>query len=102
VQLLFKELLINVTSFFRTGRPSRRCGRRSWPPRRREARRWVFRAWIAGCATGEEAYSIAILLRELMDEGHLDFKVQIYATDLDDDAIAIARAGTSRRASSRT
>ena len=95
VQLLFKELLINVTSFFRD--------REAFEALRKEVlaplvagkpEGWVFRAWIAGCATGEEAYSVAILLRELMDEGHLDFKVQIYATDLDDDAIAIARAGT--------
>ncbi len=54
---------------------------------------YVFRVWVAGCATGEEAYSIAIVLRELMDEKHYDFKVQLYSTDLDDDAIAIARAG---------
>lgn len=54
---------------------------------------YVFRVWVAGCATGEEAYSIAILLRELMDENHKEFRTQIYATDLDDDAIAVARAG---------
>ena len=95
VQLLFKELLINVTSFFRdpeafeTLRTSVLPGLFAGKPEG-----WVFRAWIAGCATGEEAYSIAMLLREVMDEGHLDFKVQIYATDLDDDAIAVARAGT--------
>jgi two-component system CheB/CheR fusion protein len=49
--------------------------------------------WVAGCASGEEAYSIAIVLRELMDETHKDFKVQIYATDLDEDAINSARGG---------
>jgi len=53
----------------------------------------VFRVWIAGCATGEEAYSIAMLLREAMDEAQHELKVQIYATDLDDDAISTARAG---------
>jgi two-component system CheB/CheR fusion protein len=53
----------------------------------------VFRVWVAGCASGEEAYSIAIVMRELMSESQKDFSVQIYATDLDDDAIAIARAG---------
>jgi two-component system CheB/CheR fusion protein len=53
----------------------------------------IFRVWVAGCATGEEAYSIAILLREWLDENHQEFKIQIYSTDLDDDAIAIARAG---------
>ena len=48
--------------------------------------------WRAA-ATGEEAYSIAMLLRELTEETHQQFKIQIYGTDLDDDAIAIARAG---------
>ena len=53
----------------------------------------MFRVWVAGCATGEEAYSIAILLREFMDEIRREFKTQIYSTDLDEDAIAVARAG---------
>jgi two-component system CheB/CheR fusion protein len=48
---------------------------------------------VAGCATGEEAYSVAILLREYMDEAHQEFRIQLYATDLDDDAITVARAG---------
>jgi two-component system CheB/CheR fusion protein len=95
VQALFKELLINVTSFFRDPEAFEALRREVLP--RMTARKlegWMFRAWVAGCATGEEAYSIAILLREMMDETHHEFKVQIYATDLDDDAIALARAGT--------
>ena len=51
----------------------------------------MFRVWVAGCSSGEEAYSIAILLREIMDETHKEFRVQIYATDLDDDVIVQAR-----------
>ncbi len=95
VQLLFKELLINVTSFFRDQEAFEALKREILAPLvAGKPEGWVFRAWIAGCATGEEAYSIAILLRELMDESHVDFKVQIYATDLDDDAIALARAGS--------
>ena len=95
VQFLFKELLINVTSFFRDPEAFE-CLRRTILPGLLAGKPegWVFRAWIAGCATGEEAYSIAMMLRETMDEGHLDFKAQIYATDLDDDAIGTARAGT--------
>jgi two-component system, chemotaxis family, CheB/CheR fusion protein len=94
VQLLFKEILINVTSFFRdpeafdtlrtdilpkifAGKPSD----------------YIFRIWVPGCATGEEAYSIAILLREFMDEIRRECKVQIYGTDLDEDAIVVARTG---------
>jgi two-component system CheB/CheR fusion protein len=94
VQALFKELLINVTSFFRDPEAFEAL-RRDVLPRIFTGKPdgWVFRAWIAGCASGEEAYSIAILVREFLDETHADHKVQIYATDLDDDAITIARAG---------
>jgi two-component system CheB/CheR fusion protein len=94
VQLLFKELLINVTSFFRDPEAFVAMKTDILPLLLKDKpENYVFRAWVAGCATGEEAYSIAILLRELMDETHLDFKTQIYSTDLDDDAIAVARAG---------
>ena len=94
VQLLFKELLINVTSFFRDPEAFIALKDDILPLLLKDKpENYVFRVWVAGCATGEEAYSIAMLLRELMDERHLDFKTQIYSTDLDDDAIAVARAG---------
>ncbi|MGZ4978710.1 MAG: CheR family methyltransferase, partial [Methylobacter sp.] len=91
---LLKELLINVTSFFRDPEafvvhkgeilPTLLADR---PIEN------VFRIWVAGCATGEEAYSIAMVLRELMDENRQELKVQIYSTDLSEDTINIARAG---------
>jgi two-component system CheB/CheR fusion protein len=94
VQLLFKELLINVTSFFRDPEvfitlrkdvlPKLVAGKGPGE---------TMRVWVAGCATGEEAYSIAMLLREIMEENQRPFKVQIYATDLDHEAIAAARIG---------
>ena len=94
VHLLFKELLINVTSFFRDTEAFAVLQKDILPELCKDKPDdYVFRVWVAGCATGEEAYSIAILLREWMDENHREFKVQIYSTDLDDDAIAIARAG---------
>jgi len=94
VQLLFKELLINVTSFFRDPDVFVVLKQSVLPELlANKPDDYVFRVWVAGCATGEEAYSIAILLRELMDENHKEFRTQIYATDLDDDAIAVARAG---------
>ena len=94
VQKLFKELLINVTSFFRDSEAFILLKRDFLPQLLAgKPEDYVFRAWVAGCATGEEAYSIAILLREFMDENKREFKVQLYATDLDDDAIAMARAG---------
>jgi two-component system, chemotaxis family, CheB/CheR fusion protein len=94
VKLLFKELMINVTSFFRDAEAFVALKQDILPPLLKgKPESYVFRVWVAGCATGEEAYSIAILLRELMDETHQEFKTQIYSTDLDEDAIAVARAG---------
>jgi len=94
VQLLFKELLINVTSFFRDAEVFVELKQEILPQLLADKNEdYVFRVWIAGCATGEEAYSIAILLREWMEENHRIIRTQIYATDLDDDAIAVARAG---------
>ena len=98
IDLLFKELLIKVTSFFRgpeafvalkqTILPALLAGKPEG---------YVFRVWVAGCSSGEEAYSIAIVLLELMDEikarHEQEMNIQIYATDLDDEAIAVARAG---------
>ena len=94
VQTLFKELLINVTSFFRDPQAFEVLKGQVLPKLlagKTEGN--VLRIWVAGCATGEEAYSIAIVLRELMDESRQEFKVQLYSTDIDDDAITVARAG---------
>jgi two-component system CheB/CheR fusion protein len=98
MQALFKELLINVTSFFRDPEAFAALKQDVLPQLLAgKPDGYVFRVWVAGCASGEEAYSIAILLRELMehDSGShpLEFSTQIYATDLDDDAIATARLG---------
>lgn len=91
---LFKELLINVTSFFRDAEAFDVL-RKDVLPQLLDAKpeNHPFRVWVAGCATGEEAYSLAILLREYMDENPRQFRVQIYGTDLNEDAIAVARAG---------
>ena len=53
----------------------------------------VVRVWSPGCATGEEAYSIAILLQEYLESIKQSFHAQVFATDIDSQAIAIARAG---------
>ncbi len=94
VHLLFKELLINVTSFFRDKEAFIALKEEALPllfSNKQEDH--IFRVWVAGCATGEEAYSIAMLFREYMDEINREYKVQIYSTDIDEDAIATARAG---------
>lgn len=94
IQVLFKELLINVTSFFRDPDAFVALKEEILPQLLADkSGDYVFRVWVAGGATGEEAYSIAMLLREFMDEHHQEFKVQLYSTDLSDDAIALARAG---------
>jgi len=94
LKTLFQELLINVTRFFRD--PDAFAALQSSvlsPLVEGKAEGEAVRVWVAGCASGEEAYSIAILLRELLDTVHREVKVQIYGTDLDEDAIAVARAG---------
>ena len=94
LQLLLKELLINVTSFFRDAAAFDLLKQEILPQMLADKPpEHVFRVWVAGCASGEEAYSIAILLREFMDESGLLFRIQIYSTDIDEDAIATARAG---------
>jgi two-component system CheB/CheR fusion protein len=94
VKTLFQELLINVTTFFRD--PEAFAALQSEVLRGlldAKAEGSDVRVWVGGCATGEEAYSIAILLRELAEQGRRQVKVQIYGTDLDEAAIATARAG---------
>lgn len=94
MQLLLNELLINVTSFFRDPEAFQIIAAEILPLLFKNKNEGdFFRVWIAGCASGEEAYSIAILLREYMDLTHKEFKILIYATDLDEDSITEARAG---------
>jgi two-component system CheB/CheR fusion protein len=96
LDLLFKELLIGVTNFFRD--PA------AWDQLRKQAipellaKRTpgqALRAWVAGCSSGEEAYSLAMVLKEALEDvrpkGHNT--LQVFATDLDRDAIDKARQG---------
>jgi two-component system CheB/CheR fusion protein len=94
VQHLFKELLINVTSFFRDPEAFAVL-KKDILPRLFENKpeNYTFRVWTPGCSTGEEAYSIAMIFREYMDDIKQNFKVQIYGTDMDEEAIATARSG---------
>ena len=94
VNILFKELLINVTSFFRDKEVFESLNKEALPRIfENKPENYIFRIWVPGCASGEEAYSLAILFREYMETTKREFKIQIYATDIDDDAIATARAG---------
>jgi two-component system, chemotaxis family, CheB/CheR fusion protein len=95
---LFRELLIGVTQFFRDEDsfdalkvnflPSLLAAREAGDP---------IRVWVAGCASGEEVYSVAILLREAIGALRTDTTVTIFGTDIDPQAVAFARAARFRR-----
>ncbi len=94
VSLLFRDLLINVTSFFRD--PSAFEALRSQViPRLFEGKgaSHSVRVWAPGCSTGEEVYSVAMLLREHMDALSAQPNVTVFATDIDEQALATARVG---------
>ena len=94
VTRLFRDLLIRVTSFFRDEETfeilASKVIPRLFEGKTADA---TVRVWVPGCATGEEAYSLAILLREHMDSLTAPPKVQLFATDIDESAIATARLG---------
>jgi two-component system CheB/CheR fusion protein len=94
VVALFRDLLINVTNFFRDAEAFDKL-RELVIPKLFEGRGATdtVRVWVPGCSTGEEVFSIAILLREHMDTLRAAPKVQLFATDIDDRALAVARAG---------
>ena len=96
IDLLFKELLIGVTTFFRDvdlWQYLLDTALHALLTRRQGETR--FRAWVAGCSTGEEAYTLAIVFSEVIQRlpEHRDCSLQIFASDLSPDAIATARAG---------
>lgn len=90
---LCKEILISVTLFFRD--PDTFTALRGVLAERLATKQPgdEFRVWVPGCATGEEAYSLAILLRDLCREQSLMLRLQIFATDIDMTAMSIARRG---------
>ena len=89
---LFNQLLIGVTNFFRDKEAFESLEKNVIPKlfinKEKDA---TIRVWVAGCSTGDEAYSIAILLKEYMDKNNLDNQVNIFASDIDLNAIIIAR-----------
>ena len=95
-EILFKELLIGVTSFFRDKLVWEMLKSKIIPSIiQNKAEEQTIRAWIAGCSTGEEAYSLAITFKEVLESLPIEAQrnVQIFATDLDQDAIEKARKG---------
>ncbi|RJQ55033.1 MAG: PAS domain-containing protein [Nitrospiraceae bacterium] len=94
IDALFKDLIIRMTGFFRDseafdslkGRIINNILKKKEPGS-------TIRAWVAGCSTGEEAYSLAMVFAEAMAEAGRHFNIQIFATDIDEDSIRYARAG---------
>jgi two-component system, chemotaxis family, CheB/CheR fusion protein len=91
---LFRDLLIGVTSFFRDPDAFEGLLEHVFPAlfRDREAGDQI-RVWVVGCASGEEAYSIAMLLEEYAETVEIRPKIQIFASDIDEAALAAAREG---------
>ncbi|MFA6598182.1 MAG: chemotaxis protein CheB [Ignavibacteriaceae bacterium] len=94
IENLFKELLIGVTNFFRDPESFEILKKILSELVKSKPDNGQIRIWVPGCSTGEEAYSIAITLRECMDEAKKYFNVQIFATDIDGTAIEKARLGS--------
>jgi two-component system, chemotaxis family, CheB/CheR fusion protein len=94
VEALFRDLLIGVTSFFRDQHAFMALEEKVIPQfYTGKFSEGAVRIWTPGCSTGEEPYSIAILLQEHLEKLKQSAKVQIFATDIDAQAIATARAG---------
>jgi two-component system CheB/CheR fusion protein len=94
IDVLFQELLIGVTQFFRDPKAFEALEAKVIPEIVKAHRgQNPIRVWAAGCATGEEAYSLAILFREHIARTEANARVQIFATDIDANALDAARVG---------
>jgi two-component system CheB/CheR fusion protein len=93
VKALIKDILISVTNFFRDPEAFDSLKGKIKDLINNKTPGSDFRVWVAGCATGEEAYSVAMTVVECMEEADKHFLIQIFATDIDTDALNVARAG---------
>ncbi len=93
IAALYRELLIGVTSFFRDPEVMTKLQEEVLPELFTQNTTRELRFWVAGCSTGEEAYTLAIIAREVMETLGLFRDIKIFATDIDRDAIARAGAG---------
>lgn len=93
IHTLFSDLLIGVTHFFRDPEAFKSLSKVLNTTLRKRPQDSTLRIWSPGCSTGEEPYSLAILLHECMNKLKRHFRVQIFATDIDSQAIRMARAG---------
>ena len=92
-KILFQELLIGVTSFFRDPKAFEALKEALFLRLKNKPAEYVFRVWVPGCSSGEEAYSVGIILRECLDSFKKKTQVQMFGTDIDLKAIERARSG---------
>lgn len=90
---LFQDILINVTGFFRDPEVFDALKEQVFPELLEGRKGEIIRIWVAGCSTGEEAYSIAMVLLEYLGDKAMGMPIQIFASDIDAKAIEKARAG---------
>lgn len=93
IDSLFNDLLIGVTRFFRDAEAYDTLKNMLITILKNKSQGYEVRIWVAACSTGEEAYSIAIILCECMAIIGKEFNIQIFATDIDEDALKLARSG---------
>ena len=93
VQALYEDIFIHVTSFFRDPSAFKTLSTKVFPNIAKKGANVPIRIWVAGCSTGEEAYSLAMCLLEYLDNQPIKPPIQIYATDISDRVINTARAG---------
>lgn len=94
IDILYQDLLINVTSFFRDTDTHKYLKESLFPKLLKEKKAGEsLRIWVPACASGEEAYSIAMILLEIQESKTINIPVQIFATDLSGNAINKARIG---------
>jgi two-component system CheB/CheR fusion protein len=98
IDILYQDLLINVTSFFRDTETHKYLKENLFPKLlKRKKTGESLRIWVPACSTGEEAYSIAMMLLEIQGSQTTNTPVQIFATDLSEYAISKARIGVYTR-----
>lgn len=92
VELLFKDILIGVTTFFRDGDSFYVLKQQITDYLKTKSEKHI-RIWAPGCSTGEEAYSLAMILSEILGADIANYQIQIFATDINEDALYFARKG---------
>jgi two-component system CheB/CheR fusion protein len=98
-KLLFQDILISVTSFFRDAQAFKALEQRLREQIKAKPASAPYRCWIVGCATGEEAYTLGMLLIDICEGLKKSINFQIFGTDLDEHALAIGRKGSYPKAS---